>query len=99
MSCWSPPKISFFANFLPFFNADLVESKIHKNQGAVEFIDDYLAWITGDSIEHNVKLLLDIIISHGLSWVKASSIIFQTKKTHLTYFTQKKRHLRAPKAD
>lgn len=30
-----------------FFNSDLVESKINKNRGAIAFIDDYSAWVTG----------------------------------------------------
>lgn len=38
-----------------FFNAELVKCVINKNRGAIAFVDDYLAWVTGDSIESNVK--------------------------------------------
>lgn len=34
-----------------FFNADLVQGVIDKNRGSIAFVDDYLAWMTGDSIK------------------------------------------------
>ncbi len=34
-----------------FFNADLVEKKIDSNGGALAFVDDYTAWVTGPSAE------------------------------------------------
>ncbi|MDN5289594.1 MAG: hypothetical protein JWR38_5868 [Mucilaginibacter sp.] len=36
-----------------FFNADLVQHKIDGNRGAVAFVDDYTAWVTGLSVELN----------------------------------------------
>lgn len=58
------------------FNADLVESKINKNRGAIAFIDNYSAWVMGDSIEHNINLLQDTTIPHVLSWAKTSGAVF-----------------------
>ncbi|EAQ91505.1 hypothetical protein CHGG_03440 [Chaetomium globosum CBS 148.51] len=36
-----------------FFNADLVQHKIDANGGAIAFVDDYTAWVTGPSAESN----------------------------------------------
>ena len=36
-----------------FFNADLVQRKIDAKGGAVAFVDDYSAWVTGESAEAN----------------------------------------------
>ncbi|KAM5520369.1 reverse transcriptase [Fusarium oxysporum f. sp. phaseoli] len=30
-----------------FFNADLVQTQIDRNGGAIAFVDDYTAWISG----------------------------------------------------
>ncbi len=82
-----------------FFNADLVESKINKNGGAIAFIDDYSAWVTGDSLEHNINLLQDTTVPRVLGWAKASGAVFQAKKTQLTYFTRNKRFSDSPNAN
>jgi hypothetical protein len=29
-----------------FFNADLVTSKLNRNEGAMALVDDYTAWVT-----------------------------------------------------
>ena len=36
-----------------FFNADLVQQKIDKRGGAIAFINDYTAWVTGNSDAEN----------------------------------------------
>ena len=36
-----------------FFNVDLVQRKIDAKEGAIAFVDDYSAWVTGDSTEAN----------------------------------------------
>lgn len=38
-----------------YFNANLVSSKINRNQGAVAFVDDFTAWVTGPSAEENLR--------------------------------------------
>lgn len=49
-----------------FFNATLIQSVINKNRGAIAFVDDYLAWVTGPSIKENEKRLQKRIIPHVL---------------------------------
>jgi len=44
-----------------FFNADLVEKKIDSNGGALAFVDDYTAWVTGPSAEANIEGIQRII--------------------------------------
>jgi len=36
-----------------FFNADLVQRQIDRNGGAIAFVDDYTAWVTGESAASN----------------------------------------------
>lgn len=74
-----------------FFNVDLVESEINKKRGAIAFIDDYLAWVTGDSLGHNINLLQDTTIPYVLGWAKAIGAVFQAKKTQLSHFMRNKR--------
>lgn len=71
-----------------FFNIDLIKSKINKNQESIVFIDNYLAWIIWNSIEHNIKLFQDMTILYFLSLAKISDVIFQTKKTYFIHFTK-----------
>lgn len=94
-----PQGSPFSPIFYILFNADLVKSKIKKNRGAIAFIDDYLAWVTSDSIQSNVNLLQLQIIPHVESWAKANGTIFQAKKTHMTHFTQNNRTLTSPGAN
>lgn len=47
-----------------FFNASLIQSLINKKRGAIAFVDDYLAWVTGPDIEENEKKIQDAIIPH-----------------------------------
>lgn len=36
-----------------FYNADLVDMEIDKKGGAISFVDDFNAWVTGLSAEEN----------------------------------------------
>jgi hypothetical protein len=36
-----------------FFNADLIQRRIDRNRGAIAFINDYTAWVTGASVATN----------------------------------------------
>ncbi len=39
------------------FNADLVTSKLNGNEGAMAFVDDYTAWMTGKDAADNAARL------------------------------------------
>lgn len=83
----------FFPILYILFNANLVKNKINKNRRAIAFIDNYLAWVTSNSIKANIDLLQHQIILYAKSWTKTSGASFSAKKTQVTHFTQNKRTL------
>lgn len=76
-----------------FFNAELVKSVINKNRGAIAFVDDYSAWVTGDSIESNVTKLQTQVVNPLERWAVTSGAIFRPDKSHMTHFTRNKKKL------
>lgn len=78
-----------------FFNADLVQEPINKNKGSIAFIDNYTAWVTGDSIVSNMNALQAKIIPHLEGWAYDSGAIFNPEKTILIHFTRNKSKLTA----
>jgi hypothetical protein len=73
-----------------FYNADLVEKTIDKKGGSLGFVDDYNAWVVGDSEEHNTNVIQETVIPHTEQWAKSSGAIFETDKTSLIHFSKKK---------
>lgn len=76
-----------------FFNATLIQSVINKNRGAIAYVDDNSAWVTGPSIKENEKRLQERIIPHVQKWANESGSVFQAKKTIMTHFTRHKKNL------
>jgi hypothetical protein len=76
-----------------FFNADLVTSKLTRHEGAIAFVDDYTAWVTGSSAEQNTVRLQETIIPKAEHWEKSSGATFEAEKTSFIHFT------RSPKND
>jgi len=72
-----------------FFNADLVQHKIDAKGGAVAFIDDYTAWVTGPSAEAN-RAGIQAIIDKALDWERRSGAQFEGDKTAIIHFTRNK---------
>ncbi|EAQ85613.1 hypothetical protein CHGG_06866 [Chaetomium globosum CBS 148.51] len=70
-----------------FFNADLVQHKIDANGGAIAFVDDYTAWVTGPSAESN-RTGIQAIIDKALNWEKRSGAQFEGEKTAIIHFTR-----------
>jgi hypothetical protein len=70
-----------------FFNADLVQQKISDKGGAIAFIDDYSAWVTGPSAEANY-IGIQQIVERAIQWEKRSGAIFESTKTMLVHFTR-----------
>jgi hypothetical protein len=60
-----------------FFNADLVSSKLNLHQGAVAFVDDYTAWITGANVAENTRIIQNTIIPKATRWASASGATFE----------------------
>ncbi|KAM3550781.1 hypothetical protein ARSEF4850_008180, partial [Beauveria asiatica] len=44
-----------------FFNADLVQRRIDANGGAIAFIDDFTAWVTGPTAQSNLEGIRSIV--------------------------------------
>ncbi|RKK65355.1 hypothetical protein BFJ69_g16358 [Fusarium oxysporum] len=44
-----------------FFNADLVQTQIDRNSGAIAFVDDYTAWVSGLTAQSNRRGIQAII--------------------------------------
>ena len=51
-----------------FFNADLVTNVINKHQGAMAFVDEPSAWVTGPSAAANTEKIQQRIIPRAEQW-------------------------------
>jgi ribonuclease HI len=71
-----------------FFNADLVQTTINTYQGAIAFVDDYSAWVTGDSAAENTRKIQETIIPRASYWESTSGALFQPEKTAFIHFTR-----------
>ena len=72
-----------------YYNADLVEWKIDGNGGALDFVDDFNAWVVGSDAEQNTKAIQDTIIPHAEQWSRRSGATFEADKTSLIRFTRR----------
>ena len=54
-----------------FFNADLVQRRIDSHGGAIAFVDDFTAWVTGPTAQSNRKSI-EAIIRNALNWERRS---------------------------
>jgi hypothetical protein len=50
------------------YNDSLLHSTINLDGGDIGFVDDYLAWVTGKSVEENTPKKQDGIISRVIKW-------------------------------
>ena len=73
-----------------FFNADLVQQKINKKGGAIAFVDDYTAWVTGKSAAET-RTQIQAIVERALKWEERSGATFEPDKTAYIHFTRNSR--------
>ncbi|KAI2946871.1 hypothetical protein CBS147323_11233 [Aspergillus niger] len=71
-----------------FFNADLVQRQINGQGGAIAFVDDFTAWVTGPNAQSN-REGIEGIIKEALDWERRSGATFEADKTAITHFTPK----------
>ncbi|KNG49746.1 reverse transcriptase [Stemphylium lycopersici] len=71
-----------------FFNADLVQRRIDTYGGAIAFVDDFTAWVTGPTAQSN-REGIKTIISDALDWERRSGATFEAEKTAVIHFTKK----------
>ena len=72
-----------------FFNATLIQQLINAKGGPLAFVDDYTAWVVGDSAEANTRQLQENIVHKAEKWEKCSGATFEPKKTAFVHFTRK----------
>jgi hypothetical protein len=68
---------------------DLVDRKIDTKGGALGFVDDLNAWVTGVDEEETTRLIQEEIIPHASRWAKESGATFEADKTSLIYFIRR----------
>jgi hypothetical protein len=73
-----------------FFNADLVQRQIDSQGGAVAFVDDFTAWVTGSTAQSN-REGIEAIINGALDWERRSGATFEADKTAIIHFAPKMR--------
>ncbi len=71
-----------------FFNADLVQRRIDAHGGAIAFVDDFTAWVTGPTAQSN-REGIEAIISSATEWENRSGATFEADKTAIIHFTRK----------
>jgi hypothetical protein len=71
-----------------FFNADLVQRQIDSRGGAIAFVDDFTAWVTGPTARSN-REGIEAIINEALDWERRSGATFEAEKTAIIHFTPK----------
>ena len=71
-----------------FFNADLVQRRIDCYGGAIAFVDDFTAWVTGPTAQAN-REGIEAIIKDATEWEKRSGATFEAEKTAIIHFTRK----------
>jgi Reverse transcriptase (RNA-dependent DNA polymerase) len=71
-----------------FFNADLVQRHIDSHGGAIAFVDDFTAWVTGPTAQSN-REGIETIINDALDWERRSGTTFEAEKTAIIHFTRK----------
>jgi hypothetical protein len=64
-----------------------VDIDIDRKGGAIGFVDDYNAWVTGASIEENMAAIQHRILPRVEAWAKESGAVFEADKTGLIHFT------------
>lgn len=63
------------------YNADLMQRRIDANGGAMAFIDDFSAWVTGPAA-HSNRAGIASIIETATDWEKRSGATFEADKTN-----------------
>ena len=56
--------------------------------GAIAFVDDFTAWVTGPTAQGNRKGI-EAIINDALDWERRSGATFEAEKTAVIHFTKK----------
>jgi hypothetical protein len=69
-----------------FYNATLVEGTIDRRRGSMGFVDDFNAWVTGETVEENTQRIQNTIIPKAEQWARESGATFEAEKTGFIHF-------------
>jgi hypothetical protein len=72
-----------------WYNADLVDRKINTKGGAVEFVNNFNAWVMGVDEEETNRLIQEEIIPHASRWASESGATFEADETSLIHLTRR----------
>ena len=62
---------------------------IDRSGGAIGFVDDFNAWVTGSSTRQNMAAIQHRILPRVEAWARESGAIFEAEKTGLVHFTSR----------
>ena len=68
-----------------FLNANLVQTSI-RGGGSMAFVDNYTAWVVGDSAERNTRRIQREIPPQLEKWERESGAFFESSKTAFIHF-------------
>jgi len=69
-----------------FYNATLVEGAINRQGGSIGFVDDFNAWVAGESVEENTRRIQNTVIPKAEQWARESGATFEAEKTGFIHF-------------
>ena len=78
------------------FNTDLLIGVINATEGDIGFVDDYTAWVVGNSAEENTAKLQACIIPRVIEWERKSGATFEAEKTQFIHFTRNRTKAQRP---
>lgn len=78
------------------FNSDLLIGTINAVEGDMGFVDDYTAWVVGNSAEENTAKLQACIIPRVVYWEGKSGATFEAEKTQFIHFTRNRTKAQRP---
>ena len=78
------------------FNTNLLLGTIDAKRGDMGFVDDYTAWVVGNSAEENTTKLQEAVIPRVVDWECKSGATFEAEKTQFIHFTRNRRNAQRP---
>jgi hypothetical protein len=74
----------------------LLIGTINAVEGDIGFVDDYTAWVVGNSAEENTAKLQACVILRVVYWERKSGATFEAEKTQFIHFTRNRTRAQQP---
>lgn len=78
------------------YNTCLLRGIIDSRGGDMGFVDDYTAWVVGDTAEENLEKLQQTTVPWTMAWARESGATFEAEKTQLIHFTREQSKAQRP---